>query len=206
MNNNINSENDDLSVNVGRCLRELRAARGLSIRALAEQSGLNVNTISLIENGKTSPSVSTLQQIANALKLPINAFFQTQPPPLSIVYQKAGDRQEAAIAHGTLADLGSGFTHMGLELLLVNIEPQANSGKRLIVHTGVELVYCLDGCLCYEVDGEPFTLEAGDSLLFEAHLPHRWSNPGELSSQLLVLAFPADERERADERHFALKI
>jgi transcriptional regulator with XRE-family HTH domain len=202
MNKNTIPENNDVSDNVGRCLRRLRTERGLSIRTLSELSGLNVNTISLIENGKTSPSVSTLQQIANALNFPINAFFQIQPPPLSIVYQKDNSRQEAAIAHGKLSDLGSGFADPGMDLLLVNLEPQANSGKKLIVHTGVELVYCLEGCLWYEVNGHPYTLETGDSLLFEAHLPHRWSNPGETPTKVLLLTFPTDERERSDERHF----
>ena len=50
------------------------AERGLSIRTLAERSELNVNTLSLIENSKTSPSVSTLQQIAAALEVPIDGF------------------------------------------------------------------------------------------------------------------------------------
>jgi transcriptional regulator with XRE-family HTH domain len=49
---------------VSRRLRELRAEREMSLRALAERSGLNVNTLSLIENNKSSPSVGTLQQIA----------------------------------------------------------------------------------------------------------------------------------------------
>ncbi len=55
-------------ISVGRRLRELRAEQDLSIRALAEKSGLNANTLSLIENSKTSPSVSTLQQLAGALR------------------------------------------------------------------------------------------------------------------------------------------
>ena len=202
MNNNIHPENDDLSDKVGRCLRKLRAERGLSIRALAELSGLNVNTISLIENGKTSPSISTLQQIANALNFPINDFFQSQPRPLSIVFQKAGNRQEFDHFPRNTDGFRIWVHSHWIGTFLVNIQPHANSGKRLIVHTGAELVYCLDGCLCYEVDGEPFTMEAGDSLLFEAHLPHRWSNPGEIASQVLVLTFPADERERTDEKHF----
>ena len=55
------------TVDVGARLRELRAEHGFSIRALAEHSQLNVNTLSLIEHNKTSPSVSTLQQVAAAL-------------------------------------------------------------------------------------------------------------------------------------------
>jgi DNA-binding XRE family transcriptional regulator len=64
MRSNLSPAQPSDEVNVGCRLRELRAERGISIRALAEQSGLNVNTLSLIENGKTSPSVSTFQQIA----------------------------------------------------------------------------------------------------------------------------------------------
>jgi len=189
-------------VNVGRRLRELRIERGFSIRALAEQSGLNVNTLSLIENGKTSPSVSTLQQVAAALELPINAFFESQTPLQEIVYQKADNRQAAAFTHGTLADLGTGFARPGLEPFVVTLEPQADSGDTPIVHTGLEFVFCLDGCIGYEVEGQAFTLEPGDSLLFEARLPHRWRNAGETSSRSLLMLCPADEHDHPDERHF----
>jgi transcriptional regulator with XRE-family HTH domain len=189
-------------VNVGRRLRELRIERGLSIRALAEKSGLNVNTLSFIENGKTSPSVSTLQQVAAALELPINAFFEVKTNPQSIVYQKAGDRQPAAFAHGTLADLGAGFARPGLEPFVVALEPQAGSGDTPILHTGIEFVYCLEGCIGYEVDGQTFLLDPGDSLLFEARLPHRWRNAGNAPSRSLLLLCPSDERDHPDERHF----
>ena len=202
MKSNLSPSQPSNEINVGRRLRELRIERGLSIRALAEQSGLNVNTLSMIENGKTSPSVSTLQQAATALKAPINAFFETQIYPQSSVYQKAGNRQSAAFTHGTLTDLGAGFTHSGLEPFVVTLEPQADSGDTPIVHTGLEFVYCLEGSLTYEVEGDTFTLDSGDSLLFEAHLPHRWRNAGNTPSRSLLLLCPSDERDHPDERHF----
>jgi len=202
MKNNLSPPQPPREINVGQRLRELRIERGLSIRALAKQSGLNVNTLSMIENGKTSPSVSTLQQAATALKAPINAFFETQIYPQSIVYQKAGNRLSAAFTHGTLANLGAGFTHSGIEPFVVTLEPQADSGDIPIVHTGLEFVYCLEGSLTYEVEGENFTLDSGDSLLFEAHLPHRWRNDGNTSCRSLLLLCPSDERDHPDERHF----
>lgn len=61
-------------------MRELRTERGLSIRALAEASGLAVNTLSLIENGRISPSVSTLYRAASALGVVITAFFELPAP------------------------------------------------------------------------------------------------------------------------------
>ncbi len=198
---------DQLSTNigVGIRLRKLRAERGISIRVLAKQSGLNVNTLSLIENGKTSPSVSTLQQVAAALKVPITAFFENETPPQTIVYQKASQRQSAVFTHGTMANLGEGFSHPGLEAFVVTLKPQADSGDVSIVHTGIEFVFCLEGQIGYEVDGQNFALDPGDSLIFEAHLPHRWRNAGETPSRSLLLIYSADEREHPDERHFTHK-
>ena len=202
MKNNRLPDQTSKEVNVGRRLRELRAERNLSIRALAELSSLNVNTLSMIENGKTSPSVSTLQQAATALKVPITAFFETKTPPQTIIYQKAGERQAATFAHGSLANLGTGMSRPGLEPFVVTLEPQADSGSTPIVHTGLEFVFCLEGRIGYEVDGKAFILEPGDSLLFEAHLPHRWRNDGEFPSRSLLLLCSADERDHPDERHF----
>jgi transcriptional regulator with XRE-family HTH domain len=187
---------------VGQRLRELRAEHDLSIRALAEQSGLAVNTLSLIENNKTSPSVSTLQQISAALKVPITAFFETVAPKNSVSYVKAGQRRIAAFSHGTLQDLGSGLTSRAVEPFLVTLEPNAGSGANPIVHTGHEFVYCLTGRIVYTIEERTFLLEPGDSLLFESHLPHRWQNADAGPSQALLVLYPADERDRPTERHF----
>ena len=189
-------------VNVGYRLRQLRLERGLSIRALAEQSGLNVNTLSLIENNKTSPSVSTLQQISAALRTPITVFFESHATPQAIIYQKAGERQATAFIHGTLANLGIGFTSQALEPFIVTLEPESQPSENPIVHTGFEFVFCLEGQICYEIENQKFQLEPGDSLLFEAHMPHRWRNCGKVPSRSLLLLAPADLRDRPDERHF----
>src|SRR5512143_605161 len=139
-------------VNVGRRLRELRNERDLSIRALAERSGLNVNTFSLIENGKTSPSVSTLQQIAAALEVPITAFFESNAPKNSIAHMKARHRPRLSFEHGTLEDLGAGLTNRAVEPFVVTLEPHASSGDTAIVHTGFEFVFCLQGRVTYHVE------------------------------------------------------
>ena len=166
----------DEAIDVGARLRMLRAGAGLSIRALAEMSGLNVNTLSLIENGKTSPSVSTLQQLAQGLGVPVTEFFQTVEGDKTVVHQQNGERPRAAFAHGVMEDLGAGMSRFGAEPLIVTLEAKADSGANPIVHTGREFVYCLEGRVAYVVDTETYTLEPGDSLFFEAYLPHRWKN------------------------------
>jgi len=190
-------------INVGQRLRELRASRGFSIRALAEKSGLNVNTLSLIENQRTSPSVSTLQQLAQTLQVPISAFFESSHGNKQVLHQKAGARLRAAFTHGYFEDLGAGMPRFGAEPLIVTLAPRADSGKTPIVHTGREFVYCLEGRIAYTVNGETYLLEPGDSLLFEAYLPHHWKNVGSALSRNLLVLCPMDERDHPTERHFS---
>jgi transcriptional regulator with XRE-family HTH domain len=189
-------------INVGRRLRELRLGCGLSIRALAQKSGLNFNTLSLIENGKTSPSVSTLQLLAKGLEVPITVFFENDTPKTRISFLKAGQRRRAAFANGTMEDLGGGLTLHGGQPFLVTLEPKADSGPAPIVHTGLEFVFCLEGRLSYSIEDQLYRLDPGDSLLFEAFLPHRWQNSGEVPSRSLLVLCPADEGDRPTERHF----
>jgi uncharacterized cupin superfamily protein/DNA-binding XRE family transcriptional regulator len=190
-------------VDVGKRLRELRAEHGHSLRRLADLSGLNVNTLSLIENGRTSPSVSTLQQVARALQVPISAFFEMDEAAQTVVFQQTGHRPRAAFAHGMAEDLGAGMTLHGGQPLLVTLRPGTDSGPAPIVHTGHEFVYCLEGQLTYTIDERRYVLEPGDSLIFEAHLPHRWENAEQSQTRSLLILCPEDENDHPTERHFA---
>ena len=156
----------------------------------------------MIENGKSSPSVSTLQELASALAVPITVFFETDMIKNNVSYQKIGQRPKAAFANGTLADLGAGLTLHGGQPLLVMLEPKANSGSTPIVHTGHEFVFCLEGHLSYTIEDSNYVLGPGDSLLFEAHLPHLWQNAGDTISKLLLIMCLADESDHPEDRHF----
>lgn len=189
-------------VNVGHRLREMRRERRLSIRELAERSSLAINTLSLIENNKTSPSVSTLQLLAGALGITITSFFEVPQPHKSVVYTRSSQRPHANFPHGMLEDLGSGFSERLVEPFLVTLEPGARSGSRAIVHTGHEFVYCLEGQIEYGVEAEIYQLTPGDSLLFEAPLPHHWKNSGSGTASFLLILRPSDESDRPTEHHF----
>jgi len=189
-------------VNVGRALRALCLQRGLTIRALAEKSGLAVNTLSLIQNAKTSPSVSTLQQLASALEVPITVFFENGPPKSRVAHIKASQRVGAAFAHGTLEDLGGGLPDRTVEPFVVTMKPNANSGANPIVHTGHEFVFCLEGRIVYTIEDKVYLLEQGDSLLFESHLPHRWQNVEAAPARAILILCPLDSRDKPTKHHF----
>jgi quercetin dioxygenase-like cupin family protein len=101
-----------------------------------------------------------------------------------------------------MEDLASGMPRFGAEPIIVTLEPAADSGNKPIVHTGREFVYCLDGHIAYTVDNEKYLLEAGDSLIFEAYLPHHWKNVDSTPSRALLVLCPMDERDQPRERHF----
>ena len=184
------------SVDVGSRLRELRQERGKSMRALARASGLSTNALSMIERGRTSPSVSTLLKLSGALEVPITAFFRTEPPRYEVVYRKSGERKLISINSGVWSGLG-GESFVGrMEPFILELESGASSGPYGMIHSGHEFVMCLEGQLTYEVEDQNFVLEPGDSLIFTSRLRHRWSNPTPRKTKaLFVLAgFELDER------------
>ena len=189
---------------VGQRLRHLRTKQGYSLRALAERSGLNVNTLSLIENGKTSPSVSTLHQLALALEVPISTFFASESIEKHVVFTQLTNRPQAVFGGTQMQNLGKGLVGNVVQPFVVSLEPRMGSGDHMIVHTGYEFVYCLSGLVRYQIEKKAYFLEAGDSLLFEAHLPHFWENIGEITAQVLLILYPSDEREELGGRHFSL--
>src|SRR6266545_2872968 len=94
-----------VSVDIGGRLRELREARNISMRTLATKSGLSANALSMIERGKTSPSVSTLYKLADALGVSITAFFGTESEKSQIVFIKADERTRVSFTRGVFEGL-----------------------------------------------------------------------------------------------------
>lgn len=196
------TEVDNIEISVGQRLREIRSLRGLSLRTLSEMSGLNINTLSLIENEHTSPSVSTLQQLAQSLQVSITEFFASNHGIKEIVHQKQGKRPRVSFEQSAMEDLAAGMPHFGAEPLIVTLNPGADSGKSPIVHTGREFVYCIDGHVTYIVNSQKYALDPGDSLVFEAYLPHQWKNFDIIPSRILLVLCPMDVRDNPTERHF----
>ena len=184
---------EKLEESLGSRLRELRRQQALSLRALAEKSGLSANTLSLIENGKTSPSVATLQQIAIALNVPITSFFEVQTKHNPVIHTVNDVRAATAFAHGTLEELGSGVGNEGIQPFVVNFQPHADSGPQPLTHEGSEFIYCLTGQVLYNVMGEEYLLNPGDTLLFSSKIPHTWTNPHEEPASLIIVLTMTDD-------------
>ncbi len=195
--------NFEQTMDVGVRLRDLRQERGLSMRSLARLSGLSTNALSMIERGKTSPSVSTLYKLSEALEVPITAFFRTELPRHGIVFRPAKERSRVEFQRGLWEGLG-GESFIGrVEPFMLTLEPGATSGPHGLVHSGHEFVICLKGQLEYEVEDQRFSLQPGDSLLFASKLRHRWRNPGKTVSNVLFVLSGFEIDERPSEFHLS---
>jgi transcriptional regulator with XRE-family HTH domain len=199
-------EKDAVSIDVGGQLRELRQSIGVSMRELARMSGLSANALSMIERGKTSPSVSTLYKLANAIGVPITAFFRSEQTQKDIVICKEGERARVPFMRGLWEGLG-GESFVGrVEPFMLTLESGTSSGPFGIDHSGHEFVLCLRGQLEYQIENEHYYLEAGDSLLFAAQLRHRWRNPGKTVTNALIVLSGFKEDERPSEFHISSEV
>jgi transcriptional regulator with XRE-family HTH domain len=183
------------SVDVGTRLRQLREERNMSMRSLATASGLSANALSMIERGKTSPSVSTLYKLADAMGVPITTFFGEQTTKQQVIFIRSQERPRVSFSRGVWEGLGGEQFSGRVEPFMLTLENGASSGPHTITHSGHEFVFCIRGQLEYFVEKQVFTLGPGDSLLFAAQLNHRWRNPGGMVTNALVVlsGFSEDE-------------
>jgi transcriptional regulator with XRE-family HTH domain len=197
---------DILTMDVGSRLRQLRSERGKSMRALARDSSLSTNALSMIERGRTSPSVSTLYKLADALEVPITAFFRLEPERQEVVFRKGSKRKKVQIPNGIWEGLGGEAFVGRLEAFMISLEPGATSGPFGMRHTGGEFVLCLEGQLEYEIEEDKYLLEPGDSLIFAAQLQHCWRNVGSVPVRVVIVVSGFELGERPSEFHIASQI
>lgn len=129
-------EREALSISVATRLRELREGRGISMRSLAAKSGLSANALSMIERGKTSPSVSTLYKLADALGVSITTFFELEQEKKQAVFLKHDERSRMPFTRGVFEALGGEQFSGRVEPFMLTLESGASCGPHDVVHTG----------------------------------------------------------------------
>ncbi len=189
------------ALTIGNKLKNLRSERNLSQRALADLAGISTNSVSLIERDEISPSVTTLQNLATALRVRVSYFFEEESEQ-KILLVKANQRSLMDSQGVRIESIGSRIHEQEVEPFLIKLEPNTSSGERQVIHAGHEVVYCIKGKMEYFIDGSVYQLDEGDFLVFEAHLPHLWRNPFETPAEfILILQTPGATLEPV-KRHF----
>jgi len=161
---------------IGAQVKALRMAAEVSGGELAKASGISASMLSRIERGLVSPSVETLERLANGLCVPTSRFFGDQARRTDFCHVRAGqgvvvDRVGAVsdYRYELLGHLLSG--NLFVEPYLVTLLPGANPYVTF-QHPGLKFLYFLSGEVRYRYGGKSVAVEAGDSLLFEATALH----------------------------------
>jgi transcriptional regulator with XRE-family HTH domain len=177
---------------IGREIRGLRKARGLTLTELAEKSGLSIGYLSLLERDRATPSINALHAISRALGVTISWFFDANAAPVEergFVVRRAR-RRRLEFSAGIVDELLSPSLEGSLELLSSRFPPGASSGDAPYTHTGEEAGVVVRGTLELWVDGKHFVLKAGDSFGFPSSLPHRYRNPGSEETEVVWAITP----------------
>jgi transcriptional regulator with XRE-family HTH domain len=177
---------------IGREIRGLRKARGLTLSELAEKSGLSIGYLSLLERDRATPSINALHAISRALGVTISWFFDANAAPVEergFVVRRAR-RRRLEFSAGIVDELLSPSLEGSLELLASRFPPGASSGDAPYTHNGEEAGVVVRGTLELWADGKHFVLKAGDSFGFPSSLPHRYCNPGSEETEVIWAITP----------------
>ena len=186
-----------LEVAIGLEVRLHRKHVGFTVAELAEKSDVSVGMLSKIENGLTSPSLTTLQSIAHALGVKISQLlrrFEEQRPAQhvrageGVTQERRGTR--AGHQYQLLGFLGSNDSGVVVEPYMITLTDDSDVFPTF-QHDGLEFIYMLDGCVEYRHGGIVYLMRAGDSLFFHADSPHGPEQLIELPARFLsVISYP----------------
>lgn len=179
-------------MDIGSTIRNIRKKRGITIAQLCEGTGLSKGFMSLIENNKTSPSIATLESIAEYLNVPLPYFLLQKNERMKVIKKderKVSFYGKDNIRVETLGDEG------GLKLLLLEIPPGYPQTEETNVHEGEEIHYVLQGKVLAQQGEDTAVLEAGDTFSWKSCSPHIVKNLGEETAVLLIASYSESRKE-----------
>lgn len=186
-----------LEVAIGREVRAFRRQQEITVAELSATTGISIGMLSKIENGNTSPSLTTLQTLANALSVPITAFFHGFEEKRMAVHTKAGEGVEleregtrANHQYNLLGHIGANASGVIVEPYLITLSDKADIFPAF-QHGGIETIYMLEGEVDYRHGENVFPLKPGDTLFFDADAPHGPEVLRQLPARYLsVISYP----------------
>jgi transcriptional regulator with XRE-family HTH domain len=159
---------------VAQRLAALRREVGLTLRELSARTGLSGAYLSRVENGRTAVTLASLEKFAEVFATPITAFFEEEEPPRQLVLCRDGAGREARFRgrSGTLVQLLADAKHAKLmEPLIVDVA-SAPRPVQPMAHPGEEFNYVIAGRCTFLFGEQKHTLSRGDSVYFDATVPH----------------------------------
>jgi transcriptional regulator with XRE-family HTH domain len=163
---------------IGARIRQFRAKKGLTLQSLGRITGLSPSMLSLVERGKTSPSISTLIVISSALDVHISDLVAVEERSVRDPVSRLAEQPVFQAAAGVLRRVLRADPMRGVEIAINEYAPDAGSATAPVQYAGYEYVVVLEGRLTVEVDGKRHVLDPGDLIAYGSSRDHRIWNYG----------------------------
>lgn len=174
---------------VGATLRHLRNQKGMSLKMLAEASGVSVGMISQIERGLANPSVRLLTALRRALNVSMQELFgEAKDEPSDSAEPEFVRRRKnrPVIDLGALRkELLTPTDRRNLQIIIIHIEPGGETGGHALSYPAEKGGLVLSGNVILNVDDQTVALEPGDSFVFDSARPHSLRNVSSEPAEVL---------------------
>jgi transcriptional regulator with XRE-family HTH domain len=167
------------TAHVGTRVRALREAMGLSLRDLAERSGVSAPMLSQVERGETSPTLAVAERIAAGLDLTLSQLLRLDERG-HVVITRAGERRARSRRGHRTEELTPPLPGQRADVSVHHLDPGAATGRAgdppLHEPGARETAVVLSGAVSLLIDDERHDLDEGDSVTFDADLAHHFNN------------------------------
>ena len=179
---------------VGASVRMARKRRRMTLQDLADQTGVSVSMLSMLERGVASPSIGTLVSVSSALGLHMAQLFQDPSAQASSPVRRRADQVVVQAAEGVSRRLVHTDVEHDLEMVINEYEPGTSSSATPVHHDGMEFGLIISGTLTVSLDDVDYVLEPGDGIAYSSATPHVLTNSGSAKARAVWInvAFPPE--------------
>lgn len=183
-------------MDIGSTIRTIRKRKKITIAQICAATGLSQGFMSQVETNKTSPSIATLDNIANALNVPLTYLLVKKEERMSIV--RSSERKATTSGSDSLK-VEHLSSSKSLKVRLVEFPPGSSTGEIPHAHQGEEVHLVIKGTVLAEQGEDSATLSEGDSFSWNACIPHRVKNLSDGLSIVLVAVYMESENENDED-------
>ena len=182
--------NTAMNIDVGARLRSVRTSFSLSQRELARRAGVTNGLISLIEQNRVSPSVSSLKRVLDGVPMSLAEFFTLDLSAAPQAFYAADELVELGNPEVSLRLVAAQRPGRQLTLLHERYAPGAGTGDEMLAHRGEEGGVVARGRIELTVGGASRVLGPGEAYYFASQLPHRFRNVGREACEIISACTP----------------
>ena len=179
-----------MNIAVGGHLRAVRMMYGLSQRELAKRAGVTNGTISLIEQNRVSPSVSSLKKVLDGVPMSLADFFTLDLQETPQVFYARDELADIGDRDVSLRLVAAKRANRAMTIMHERYRPNADTGSDMLSHKGEEGGIILTGRMELTVGGQSRVLGPGDAYYFTSAVPHRFRNVGDEACEIVSASTP----------------